>query len=148
MAADDLILEMRGITKVFSGVRALSNVELAVRRGETLALCGENGAGKSTLMKVLSGVYPYGSYDGDLSIDGRVVQFRSTRAAEEAGVAIIHQELNLVAGMSVGENIFLGREPNRLGFIDWDRLFKEAGEALARLGIDLDPRRPVGDLSV
>src|SRR6478736_2540655 len=112
---DPVILEMRSITKEFPGVKALSNVNLRVKAGEIHAICGENGAGKSTLMKVLSGVYPYGSYDGDIVYQGQVQQFRDIRASEHAGIVIIHQELALIPELSIMENIFLGNEPTKKG---------------------------------
>src|SRR5688500_12157218 len=101
-------LEMRDITKVFPGVRALDGVSFDLRRGELHALVGENGAGKSTLMKVLSGVYPHGSYGGEILIDGEVRRFASVREAEAAGIAVIFQELSLIQDLSIGENIFMG----------------------------------------
>src|SRR6187431_2830812 len=104
------ILEMRGITKTFPGVKALSDVDLEVRDGEIHAICGENGAGKSTLMKVLSGVYPHGTYDGEIVFDGEPVRFGSINDSEARGIVIIHQELALVPYLSVAENIFLGNE--------------------------------------
>src|SRR3954447_26873882 len=107
--ADD-ILTMCGITKTFPGVKALEDVNLSVRRGEIHAICGENGAGKSTLMKVLSGVYPTGSYDGEIIFDGQPVHFSSIRDSEHVGIVIIHQELALVPYLSIAENIFLGSE--------------------------------------
>ncbi|WP_143521755.1 ATP-binding cassette domain-containing protein, partial [Pseudomonas sp. 2995-3] len=108
-------LEMRNITKEFPGVKALDDVSFRVRKGEIHALCGENGAGKSTLMKVLSGLYPYGTYDGKIIINGQECHFKNIREAEEAGIAIIYQELALVKEMTVGENIFLGNEPVKFG---------------------------------
>lgn len=102
----DCILEMRGITKEFPGVKALDNVHLRVKAGEIHALCGENGAGKSTLMKVLSGVYPYGAYTGDILYKGEVCQFKNIKQSEEAGIVIIHQELALVPQLSIAENLF------------------------------------------
>src|SRR5690348_6336116 len=107
MTMDDNILEMRHITKTFPGVMALQDVSLAVRRGEIHAICGENGAGKSTLMKVLSGVYPTGSYDGEIVFDGKRAHFRGIRDSEAVGIVIIHQELALVPYLSIAENIFL-----------------------------------------
>ncbi len=107
------LLEMRSITKTFPGVTALAEVNLAVREGEIHAICGENGAGKSTLMKVLSGVHPHGSYTGDIVYRGEQVRFGDIRASEQAGIVIIHQELALVPGMSITENLFLGNEPRR-----------------------------------
>lgn len=109
-AADGLVLDMRSISKTFSGVKALSEVNLRVRRGEVHALCGENGAGKSTLMKVLSGVHPHGSYEGEIRYEGEECRFRDIRASERSGIVIIHQELALVPQLSIAENIFLGHE--------------------------------------
>src|SRR6188768_4011571 len=106
---------MRDITKTFPGVKALENVNLAVRDGDIHAICGENGAGKSTLMKVLSGVYPFGTYDGEIVYRNEVSRFSDIRASEAAGIVIIHQELALIPGLSITENIFLGNEPRRLG---------------------------------
>src|SRR5262245_14820340 len=116
------LLEVRGITKDFPGVRALDAVSLDVERGEVHALCGENGAGKSTLIKVLSGYYPHGSYDGEIRLDGEPVRFRDIRDAERYGIAVIAQELALVPEMTVAENLFLGREPVFSGRILWDRV--------------------------
>ena len=113
------ILEMRGITKTFPGVKALSNVNLAVRAGEIHAVVGENGAGKSTLMKVLSGVYPCDSYDGEILFEGEPRRFRGIADSEKLGIIIIHQELALVPLLSIAENIFLGNEIARGGVIDW-----------------------------
>src|ERR1700710_2027249 len=112
------ILEMRGISKSFPGVKALRNVNLKVEAGEIHAICGENGAGKSTLMKVLSGVYPYGTYEGDIVFQGEVVKFRDIRQSEAAGIAIIHQELALIPQLTITENIFLGSELSRAGIIN------------------------------
>ncbi len=108
------ILEMRSITKEFPGVRALSEVSLTVHAGEIHAICGENGAGKSTLMKVLSGVYPYGTYEGDIVYQGEVCRFKDIRSSETAGIVIIHQELALIPELSITENIFLGNEPREV----------------------------------
>ena len=142
---------MHGIRKEFPGVLALDGVQLSLERGQVLALLGENGAGKSTLMKVLSGVYPYGTYEGQILLDGQEMHFKNTREAEAAGVVIIHQELNLVQGLTVAENLFLGREPQRpkgSGIIDRNALFDGAGRLLARLQADIDPRALVSTLSV
>ena len=113
------LLEMCAITKEFPGVKALDNVNLTVARGEIHAICGENGAGKSTLMKVLSGVYPAGSYDGEIHYDGQLAQFRDIADSEAQGIIIIHQELALVPLLSIAENLFLGNENARGGVIDW-----------------------------
>jgi len=110
---DDHILEMRSITKEFPGVKALQDVSLSVRRQEIHAICGENGAGKSTLMKVLSGVYPHGSYTGEIVFDGQVCQFADIRQSEQRGIVIIHQELALSPYLSIAENIFMGNERSR-----------------------------------
>ncbi|WP_346621092.1 multiple monosaccharide ABC transporter ATP-binding protein [Blastococcus montanus] len=146
---DDNILEMRSITKTFPGVKALENVNLAVRRGEIHAICGENGAGKSTLMKVLSGVYPAGEYDGEIVFDGTPVSFSGIRDSEHAGIAIIHQELALVPYLSIAENIFLGNERRgRSGLIDWNRAHAEAARLLDSVGLRENPETPVGQLGV
>ncbi|AMQ20701.1 xylose ABC transporter ATP-binding protein [Geobacillus sp. JS12] len=142
------ILEMKGITKEFPGVRALDNVTFSVRKGEIHALCGENGAGKSTLMKVLSGVYPYGTYDGKIYIEGKEVRFRNIKESQEAGIAIIYQELAVVEEMTVAENLFLGHELMRGKYIDWHRLYSEAQKWLRKIGLDIDPETKVRNLTV
>ncbi|QGQ18753.1 ATP-binding cassette domain-containing protein [Cellulomonas sp. JZ18] len=142
------ILEMRGITKKFPGVVALSDVNLAVRRGEIHAICGENGAGKSTLMKVLSGIYPHGSYEGDIVLDGEVQEFRGVRDSERRGIVIIHQELALSPYLSIAENIFLGNERVERGVIDWNRTNAEAAKLLARVGLDERPDTKIVDIGV
>ncbi|GAA1715439.1 multiple monosaccharide ABC transporter ATP-binding protein [Kribbella sp. NPDC056951] len=146
---DDVLLEMRGITKSFPGVKALEEVSLAVRRGEIHAICGENGAGKSTLMKVLSGVYPSGTYDGEIRFDGKPVHFAGIRDSEAAGIVIIHQELALVPYLSIAENIFLGNERRgRGGLIDWNKTNADAQELLASVGLHENPVSPVIQLGV
>ncbi len=125
-----LLLEMKNIVKEFPGVRALDGVTLDLSEGEFHALVGENGAGKSTLMKVLSGVYPFGTYSGDILVGGEVKKFPNIRAAENAGIAIIFQELSLVKELTVGENIFLGKEPSRFGIIDSTLLYRKAAKVL------------------
>ena len=132
----DVILEMRSITKTFPGVKALSDVTLQVQRGEIHAICGENGAGKSTLMKVLSGVYPHGSYDGDIVYEGETVQFQGIRDSEHRGIVIIHQELALIPELSIAENIFLGNETATNGLIDWNATNARAAKLLDRVGLD------------
>jgi putative multiple sugar transport system ATP-binding protein len=147
MAQD--ILQMRGITKTFPGVKALSEVSFSVGRGEIHAICGENGAGKSTLMKVLSGVYPHGTYDGDIEFDGHTVAFKSLRDSEAQGIVIIHQELALSPYLSIAENIFLGNERrNAAGLIDWNRTQLEARQLLERVGLHEDPSTPVNRIGV
>ncbi|MCZ2825740.1 MULTISPECIES: multiple monosaccharide ABC transporter ATP-binding protein [unclassified Modestobacter] len=146
---DDNILEMRSITKTFPGVKALEDVSLTVRRGEVHAICGENGAGKSTLMKVLSGVYPAGSYDGEIVFDGDVCRFSGIRDSEHVGIAIIHQELALVPYLSIAENIFLGNERRgRGGLINWHKVNAEASELLESVGLHENAITPVGQLGV
>ena len=146
----EIILTMKNITKEFPGVKALDNVNFEARSGEVLVLAGENGAGKSTLMKVLSGVWPYPSYDGEIYVKGELKRFKNTKEADEAKVAIIHQELNLVPDLTVAENIFLGRQPvNILGIIDWNKVIFNAQEILDKLGItDIKPTDIVKELTV
>lgn len=148
MSTPPPILEMRSITKEFPGVRALSDVSLTVLPAEIHAICGENGAGKSTLMKVLSGVYPHGTYTGDIYFRGEEVQFKDIRASEDAGIAIIHQELALIPELSITENIFLGNEIAKGGRIDWVQAKSRAVELLARVGLDEDPDTQVKHLGV
>lgn len=142
------LLEMNSITKEFPGVRALDGVTFDLFEGEFHSLVGENGAGKSTLMKVLSGVFPHGSYGGVISIDGEEKNFESVRDAESAGVAIIFQELSLVKELTVGENIFLGREPSKFGIIDWSELYSKAASLLSDLDLRIDPRVKVASLGI
>jgi putative multiple sugar transport system ATP-binding protein len=145
---NDTILEMRGITKAFPGVKALDNVNLAVRAGGIHAIVGENGAGKSTLMKVLSGVYPADSYSGEIHFDGELRRFRGIADSEKLGIIIIHQELALVPLLSIAENIFLGNEPARGGVIDWFAAYARTRELLAKVGLKESPTTPVGKLGV
>ncbi len=142
------LLEMRDIAKEFPGVRALDGVSFTLDAGEFHALVGENGAGKSTLMKVLSGVYPAGDFEGEILIDDAPVRFNGIRDSEAAGVAIIYQELSLVKELTVGENIFLGREPSRFGIINWPELYGKAANLLLDLHLDIDPRALAGSLGI
>ena len=142
------ILEMRSITKEFPGVKALDKVSLTVRAGEIHSICGENGAGKSTLMKVLSGLYPYGSYSGAIYYQGAEVRFKDIGSSEAAGIVIIHQELALIPELSITENIFLGNEPTRFGAIDWIQAKKRAVELLARVGLSDDPDTQIKNIGV
>lgn len=131
----DNILEMKSITKEFPGVKALDNVNLTVQRGEIHALVGENGAGKSTLMNVLSGIYPYGSYTGDIYYNGDLCKFNTLRDSEEKGIVIIHQELALIPMLSIGENMFLGNErKGKLG-LDWDETYSQAEKHMRQVGL-------------
>ncbi|MET8689962.1 multiple monosaccharide ABC transporter ATP-binding protein [Streptomyces sp. NPDC004732] len=139
---------MRGITKTFPGVKALSDVNLTVRAGEIHAVCGENGAGKSTLMKVLSGVHEHGSYDGEIHFEGERMAFKDIRASERHGIVIIHQELALVPHLSIAENIFLGNEQASRGFIDWHGTLRRASALLERVGLHEKPQTPVADIGV
>ena len=142
------ILEMKNIIKEFPGVKALDNVSFRVAAGEIHCLVGENGAGKSTLMKVLSGVYPFGAYSGDILFDGHVQKFSSIRDSEKAGIAIIYQELALVPEMTVYENIFLGNEIKNGFLVDWNETIKQAGEALKKVKLDVNPAEKVRHLGV
>ena len=148
-AAPGNILEMRSITKTFPGVKALQDVTLEVAAGEVHAICGENGAGKSTLMKVLSGVYPHGTYDGDIVFEGEVVSFRDIRDSEAKGIVIIHQELALSPYLSIAENIFLNNEVRgRFGLIDWNKANAEAAKLLARVGLRESPTTKILNIGV
>ena len=142
------ILEMKSITKVFPGVRALDNVSLSVERGEIHAICGENGAGKSTLMKVLSGVYPAGTYEGDIVYEGEVMSFKNLRDSEAKGIVIIHQELALSPYLSIAENIFLNNEIKRFGLIDWNKTGQEAQKLIARVGLRESPDTKIKEIGV
>ncbi|MBD9701528.1 multiple monosaccharide ABC transporter ATP-binding protein [Streptomyces caniscabiei] len=142
------VLEMRSIVKTFPGVKALSDVTLTVRQGEVHAICGENGAGKSTLMKVLSGVHPHGSYEGEILFEGEVCEFKDIRASEQRGIVIIHQELALSPYLSLAENIFLGNEHAKGGFINWRETLRHASQLLRRVGLDDHPETRVTDIGV
>ena len=142
------LLQMRAITKDFPGVRALDDASFEVRSGEIHALCGENGAGKSTLIKILGGVYPHGTYSGSMRINDTEQQFHSVHDAEHAGIAIIHQELALIPEMTVAENIYLGKEPQRLGVIDRQRLYHEAGELLSQFELTIPLEKPIYTLGI
>ena len=142
------ILEMRGINKNFPGVKALRDVNLAVREGEIHAICGENGAGKSTLMKVLSGVYPYGSYEGQIVYQGEERRFARIADSEHLGIIIIHQELALVPLLSIAENMFLGNEPAKRGVIDWGVAFNRTRDLLKKVGLKESPNTLITDIGI
>jgi len=144
----DVILEMRNISKVFPGVRALDNVSFSVRQGEIHALVGENGAGKSTLMKVLSGVYPYGTYTGEIFFNGKECRFKDIGQSEEVGLVIIHQELALSPYLSIAENLFLGNEQARNGVIDWNETFSKSIEVLEKVGLHESPNTIISTMGV
>ncbi len=142
------ILEMRGITKTFPGVKALRDVNLSVAEGEIHAICGENGAGKSTLMKVLSGVYPYGSYEGQIIYEGQERRFNRIGDSEHARIIIIHQELALAPQLSIAENIFLGNEPAKRGIIDWNECFRRSREVMLKVGLKESPNTLITNIGV
>jgi putative multiple sugar transport system ATP-binding protein len=139
---------MQGITKTFPGVRALDDVTLEVRRGTIHSICGENGAGKSTLMKVLSGVYPHGTYEGNLFFMGSEIAFKDIKESERAGIAIIHQELAMIPELSVTENIFLGNETMSRGLIDWEAQRNRTVELLSMVGLTINPDTPIKNLGI
>ncbi|MBW3597171.1 MAG: sugar ABC transporter ATP-binding protein [Planctomycetes bacterium] len=140
------LLEVRNVSKSFPGVKALERVSLRLERGEALAVIGENGAGKSTLMKILAGVQS--PDEGEILVEEEPVSIPSVRRATELGVALIHQELNMAGNLDIGANIFLGREPRRLGLIDFAAIYRQSREVLARVGLNLSPRTRVGTLPI
>jgi putative multiple sugar transport system ATP-binding protein len=144
----DVILEMRNITKTFPGVKALDNVNFNVEQGEIHALVGENGAGKSTLMKVLSGVYPYGTYSGEIFFQGKECRFQDIHHSEEVGLVIIHQELALVPFLSIAENLFLGNERAKNGVIDWNESISKTKELLEKVGLNESPNTLITNMGV
>ena len=142
------LLEMKNIVKLFPGVRALDNVNLQVEEGEIHALVGENGAGKSTLMNVLSGIYPYGSYEGEIVYQGQRCEFHKIKDSESRGIVIIHQELALVPYLTIGENMFLGNERGKKARIDWDETYNKADELLRMVGLNESSRTLIKDIGV
>lgn len=145
---ENVLLEMKNITKTFPGVKALDNVNLQVEKGEIHALVGENGAGKSTLMNVLSGIYPYGSYEGDIIYNGEVCKFNKIKDSEEKGIVIIHQELALIPYMTIGENMFLGNERGKKNAIDWNETYRLSDKYLRTVGLLESSRTLVKDIGV
>jgi len=148
MSDQAALLEMKNIVKTFPGVKALDNVNLLVKQHEIHALVGENGAGKSTLMKVLSGVYPYGTYSGEIIFDGKSCAFADIKQSEKAGIVIIHQELALSPYLSIAENIFIGDERAKYNIINWDKTREDALVYMRKLGLDENPNMPVNKLGV
>ena len=148
MMEQQMILNMQGITKVFPGVRALDNVTLNVHQGSIHAICGENGAGKSTLMKVLSGVYPHGTYEGHMIYMGKEVTFRNIKESEAAGIVIIHQELTMIPELSITENIFMGNEIIQHGLIDWEEEKRRTSDILKQVGLSINPGTLIKHLGV
>ena len=145
---NDVILQMNHIVKRFGPVTALKDVNITVKRGQIFSICGENGAGKSTLMNVLSGVYPYGTYEGDIVYDGEVCKFKTIRDSEHKGIVIIHQELALVPYMSIQENIFLGNQIKKGIAIDTDAQRKEALRVMNLVGLDENPDTLIANIGV
>ena len=142
------ILEMKNITKLFPGVKALDNVNLKVKSNEIHAIVGENGAGKSTLMNILSGIYPYGSYSGEIYFKGKLCEFKNIKDSEKLGIVIIHQELALVQYLSIAENMFLGNEISNKGIIDWDFTINKSKELLNRVGLKESPETLIMNIGV
>lgn len=143
---EEFVLKLENIKKVFPGVKALDDVRFELRKGEVHALCGENGAGKSTLVKIISGAQKYTS--GSMFFEGRSVCYSSTEEAQHQGISMIYQEFNLIPFQSIGENIFLGRYPVKNGFIDWKRMMEDSRKILKRVGLDIDPRKNISQISV
>lgn len=148
MSNSQMILQMQNITKTFGPVKALSNVDLEIARGEIHAICGENGAGKSTLINVLSGVYPYGSYSGSIIYDGQECKFKKIKDSEKLGIVVIQQELALTPFLSIAENIFLGNERQKSGMIDWEATRADAAKVMQQVGLHEDPNTKIMDIGV
>ena len=143
---NDILIEAHGINKQFPGVKALTDVALTLRKGEVVALLGENGAGKSTLIKVLSGIYQPDS--GEIRMNGKPVHFELPAQATEAGIGVIHQELNYVPTISIAENIFMGKLPLKRGFVDYKTMYAESSRIMASVGLHLNPRMTIGSCTV
>jgi|GEM_PF-1901694 len=145
---ENYLLEVKNVSKSFGVVKALNRIDFNVRPNEIHALCGENGAGKSTLMNILSGVYPYGSYGGEVYYDGELCKFRNVRESEKKNIAIIHQHLALFPALSIAENIFLGNENAKNSVIDWKLTIRRAAELMERVGLHENPETKIRDLGV
>ncbi len=142
------LLEVKKITKSFPGVVALKSVSMQVRAGEIHAICGENGAGKSTLIKILSGIYPYGEYEGEMKFEGEPITFSNVREVEDKGISTIFQELSLVKSLSVAENLFIGNWPNKRGLVDWNQIYDTTKKLLEDIGLKINPRDKVESLGI
>ena len=142
------VLSVENLTKEFPGIKALDRLSFSLSKGEVHALCGENGAGKSTLIKCISGIWPHGSYEGSIQLSGRLAKFRNIRDAENAGIAVIYQELALVESMTVAENIFLGREPRNGPLVNWQAMYSNCQKILAKYDLELNPNQIVNELGV
>ena len=145
---DNIILKMNNITKLFPGVKALDKVNIEVKKGEIHALCGENGAGKSTQMNELSGIYPYGTYEGDIIYEGKECKFKNIKDSEREGIVIILQELALVPYLSIAENMFLGNEQATRGVINWDKTNQKAAEYMKIVGLNENPSTLIKDIGM
>ena len=146
VVSDEIVMEAKGVSKTFPGVKALNDVNITIHKGEVVALLGENGAGKSTLIKVLSGIYQ--PDEGQVYLHGKEVHFELPSEAKAAGIGVIHQELNYVPTISVAENIFMGNIPKKFGMVDYKTMYAKAKEIMALVGLDLDPRVNIGSCSV
>jgi len=145
---EDYILEMKNITKRFGNFTALENMNISVKRGEIHAICGENGAGKSTLMKVLHGYYPYGTYEGEIYVDGQLLRSANTADSQKTGIAMVYQEINCLSTLTVSENIFSSKMLyNRIGLVDYKAMHKECEKVFQSIGLDIDPRTLMGKLN-
>ena len=146
IVSDEIVMEAKGICKSFPGVKALSDVDITIHKGEVVALLGKNGAGKSTLIKVLSGIYK--QEIGTVAMEGKEMNFELPSDATNAGIGVIHQELNYVSTISVAENIFMGNIPKKYGLVDYKTMYRQSKEILSLVGLTIDPKINIGDCSV